>query len=96
MLGRIKLGGCLRIASGFISVLGKNFVFPQFIVLDITIGHETQSFGGILKKDYKAYYKEREVAVAYQLGEVTLYDEPMRLKDLGLDYVPQSFAYIKS
>lgn len=58
------------------------------------VWHKTQGFGGILEKDYKAYYKEREIAIAYQLGEVTIYDEPKRLKDLGLDYVPQSFAYI--
>ncbi len=58
------------------------------------VWHETRGFGGILKKDYKAYYKKREVAIAYHLGEVTLYNEPMGLKDLGFDYVPQSFAYI--
>lgn len=75
-------------------------VIGEVALLDIIEGdveyvwHETRGFGGILKKDYKAYYKEREVAIAYQLGEVTLYDEPMGLKDLGLDYVPQSFAYI--
>ena len=58
------------------------------------VWHETKDFGGILEKDYKAYYEGRKVAIAYQLGEVTLYDKPMELKDLGLDYVPQSFAYI--
>ena len=58
------------------------------------VWHETKGFGGILKKDYKAYYKEREVAIAYQLGDVTLYNEPKTLSDLGLDYVPQSFAYL--
>lgn len=58
------------------------------------VWHETRGFGGILKRDYKEYYKEREVAIAYKLGEVTLYEEPKKLKDLGLDYVPQSFAYL--
>ena len=58
------------------------------------VWHETKGFGGILRKDYTAYYKEREVAIAYQLGDVTLYDEPKTLSDLGLDYVPQSFAYL--
>lgn len=75
-------------------------VIGEVALLDIIEGdveyvwHETRGFGGILKRDYKAYYKEREVAIAYQLGEVTLYDEPKTLIDLGLDYVPQSFAYI--
>ncbi|WP_314838904.1 hypothetical protein [Solobacterium moorei] len=58
------------------------------------VWHETKGFGGILKKDYKAYYEEREVAIAYELGDVTLYDVPKTLTDLGLDYVPQSFAYL--
>ena len=58
------------------------------------VWRKTRDFGGILEKDYKAYYEGRRVAIAYQLGKVTLYDEPMELKDLGLDYVPQSFAYI--
>lgn len=59
-----------------------------------SVWHETRGFGGILKKDYNAYYKKREVAIAYRLGDVTLYDEPKSLTDLGLDYVPQSFAYL--
>ena len=58
------------------------------------VWHETRGFGGILKRDYKKYYQKREVAIAYQLGEVTVYEEPLMLEDLGLNYVPQSFAYI--
>lgn len=76
-------------------------VVGEVNLLDIIEGdveyvwRETRGFGGIQKKDYKAYYKEREVAIAYQLGEVTLYDEPKTLSDLGLGYVPQSFAYLQ-
>ena len=75
-------------------------VIGEGALLDIIEGdveyvwHKTKSFGGILEKDYKAYYEGRKVAIAYKLGKVTLYDKPMELKDLGLDYVPQSFAYI--
>lgn len=58
------------------------------------VWQETRGFGGILKKDYQSYYKKREVAVAYRLGDVTVYDEPKKLTDLGLNYVPQSFAYL--
>ena len=58
------------------------------------VWHETKRFGGVLKRDYLAYYREREIAIAYQLGEITLYEKPKKLRDLGLDYVPQSFAYI--
>ena len=75
-------------------------VIGEVALVDIIEGdveyvwRKTRDFGGILEKDYMAYYKGRKGAIAYQLGEVTLYDKPMELKDLGLDYVPQSFAYI--
>ena len=58
------------------------------------VWRETKGFGGIRKKDYLAYFGKRDTAIAYQLGCVTLYDEPMLLEELGLHYVPQSFAYI--
>lgn len=75
-------------------------VVGEVALLDIIEGdveyvwHKTRGFGGIMKKDYKAYYKGRKAAIAYHLGKVTLYADLMELKDLGLDYVPQSFAYI--
>ena len=50
--------------------------------------------GGITKEAFMEYYKNKKVAIAYQLGEVRTYDEPMALSDVGLSYVPQSFAYI--
>ena len=37
---------------------------------------EILCFGGILKRDYLACYREREIAIAYQLGEITLYEKP--------------------
>lgn len=55
---------------------------------------QTQPESGITKKAFKEYYKNKQVAIAYQLGEVTQYDEPMSLSEVGLSYVPQSFAYI--
>lgn len=78
----------------------KKMIIGEVALLGIIEGdveyvwHETKGYGGILKKDYREYYKEREVAVAYRLGTVTLYDKPLSLLDMGLDYVPQSFAYI--
>lgn len=55
---------------------------------------QTQTEGGITKKAFREYYKNRRVAIAYRLGEVMQYDEPMSLSEVGLSYVPQSFAYI--
>lgn len=58
------------------------------------VWRQTHSDGGITKKAYTDYYKNKAVAVAYQLGEVTTYEEPLALSDIGLSYAPQSFAYI--
>ncbi|MBR2811085.1 MAG: ASCH domain-containing protein [Solobacterium sp.] len=55
---------------------------------------QTRQEGGITEKAFMEYYKNKQVAVAYQLGAVMQYDEPMALSDVGLSYVPQSFAYI--
>ena len=59
-----------------------------------SVWKQTSPDGGITKKDFKEYYKNKTVAIAYSLGEVTTYEEPMNLADIGLSYVPQSFAYI--
>ncbi len=75
-------------------VIGETTIL-QIIEGDVEyVWQKTRPYGGILKKDYKEYYKKREIAIAYQLGEVRLYDEPKKLADFGLSYVPQSFAYL--
>ncbi len=56
----------------------------------------THHDGGITKKAYTAYYRNKSMAIAYQLGKVITYDEPLALSDVGLSYAPQSFAYIKA
>lgn len=58
------------------------------------IWQKTKNAAGITKTAFSAYYRGREVATAYHLGEVTIYDKPKKLSDYGLTYVPQSFAYI--
>ena len=58
------------------------------------VWNQTSPYGGVLKEDYQEYYKARDVAIAYQLGEVTRYDKPKKLLDYGLTYAPQSYAYI--
>ena len=58
------------------------------------VWNKTFSSGGISKAAFEEYYKNKNTAVAYKLGEVITYDEPLELSDVGLSYVPQSFAYI--
>lgn len=59
------------------------------------VWQQTRPDGGITKKAFKEYYKDKEIATAYKLGEVVIYEEPKELADFGLNYAPQSFAYIE-
>lgn len=54
----------------------------------------TKKNSGITKDFYNKYFKNKDSAVAYKLGNVTIYDKPKKLEDIGINYVPQSFVYI--
>ena len=48
-----------------------------------------------LDKDaFLRYFKNSKYACAYKLGNVTKYDHYKDLKDLNINYVPQSFIYL--
>jgi len=55
---------------------------------------QTKEYSGITKKFFDQYFEKREVAYAYKLGEIVVYDEMKELKDYGLKVAPQSFVYI--
>ena len=54
----------------------------------------TKKYSGITKSFYDKYYKNKDTAVAYQLGRIEEYDVPKELSELGIFYSPQSFIYI--
>jgi len=54
---------------------------------------EAQS--GITKDFYDRYYKGRQKAVAFKLGNVVKYDKPKSLSSLGIKSAPQSFIYMR-
>ena len=54
----------------------------------------TKDESGITKEFYNKYYKNRDMAVAYKLGTIKIYDKPKKLNDIGINYVPQSFVYM--
>lgn len=55
---------------------------------------ETKEASGISKKFFDEYFKGREVAYAYKLGVIKVYDEPKSLLDYGVKAAPQSFVYL--
>ncbi len=55
---------------------------------------KTKDFAGIDKLYFDKYFKDREVAYAYELTDVKVYESPKELNEYGFNYAPQSFAYI--
>lgn len=55
---------------------------------------QTKEYSGIAKDFYSKYYKNKENAIAYKLGNIKVYDKPKKLCDIGINYVPQSFIYL--
>ena len=57
--------------------------------------NQTKNQSGITKSFFDEYFKDKQVAYAYKLGEVKVYERPKSLLDFGLRMAPQSFAYVK-
>lgn len=58
--------------------------------------NETQSRSGISKEFFDAYFKNRQVAYAYKLGEVKAYETQRELGFYGIKAAPQSFVYLNA
>ena len=54
----------------------------------------TKDFAGMSKEAFDIYYCDKNVAIAYELGNIKIYKKPKSLKDFNLDIVPRSFAYV--
>lgn len=57
--------------------------------------NRTKNFSGISKAFFDSYFKGREIAYAYELGEIIKYNEPKELIDFGCVAAPQSYMYIR-
>ncbi len=55
---------------------------------------ETKQSAGITKEFFDDYFKGRQIAYAYKLGKITVYNKPKRLVDFGVKTAPQSFVYV--
>ncbi|MBR6268501.1 MAG: ASCH domain-containing protein [Selenomonadaceae bacterium] len=54
----------------------------------------TKEKSGISRKFFMDYFASKKYAVAYELEDIEKFPEPKPLRDFGLGYVPQSFAYV--
>ena len=55
---------------------------------------ETKDASGISKEFFDGYFNGRDVAYAYKLGKIKIYDKPKTLMDYGVKAAPQSFIYL--
>ena len=58
------------------------------------IWEKTKNGSGTNKKLYDEYFKNKNIAVAYKLGEVKVYETPKKLTEFGLNHAPQSYVYL--
>ena len=54
----------------------------------------TKDKSGISIEFYYEYFKEKEIAYAYKLGKVTVYEKPKLLSEYNIKCAPQSFVYL--
>ena len=55
---------------------------------------ETKQYSGISKAKYMKYFENKDIAFAYELGKVVVYESPKKLEDIGINYYPQSYVYL--
>ena len=60
----------------------------------VKLWNETKEYSGISKTKYMKYFGNKDIAFAYELGKVTVYESPMMLQDIGINYYPQSHVYL--
>ena len=54
----------------------------------------TKEKSGTSKEFYDSYFKDKDVAIAYELGKVKIYNPYKDLSEIGVNFVPQSFIYL--
>ncbi|MDD2245320.1 MAG: hypothetical protein PHR13_12030 [Dysgonamonadaceae bacterium] len=54
----------------------------------------TTDFAGVSKPFFDRYYKNKKKAIAYRLGKVERYLQPLPLSAFGISFAPQSFVYV--
>lgn len=60
------------------------------------IWNQTHEHSGISKKDYDKYFKGKDTAVAYVLGNTKKYNKEKSLAKFDICYYPQSYVYVSS
>ena len=58
------------------------------------VWEQTKNGSRTNKELYNEYFKNKNIAVAYKLGKINVYEKPKKLIDFGLNHAPQSYVYL--
>lgn len=58
------------------------------------IWEKTSAYSGIDLESFENYYLNKDIAVAYELGQVKVFKTSHNLEDYGIKYSPQSYVYV--
>lgn len=59
------------------------------------VWQETKNYAGITESYFKDYFKGKDIAYAIKIKDCCKYSKPLSLKEIGVQYAPQSFSYLK-
>lgn len=76
-------------------VLGEVKVTEVIEDMPQAVWNKTKTAAGIDESFFNRYFEGRKIAVAYALGDVTVFSEPKSLYDYDLKVEPQSYAYVE-
>lgn len=58
------------------------------------VWQRTAHHSGISRSFFDSYYSGRDRAIAYELGDIIVFEEPVPLQELGVSCAPRSFLYM--
>lgn len=80
--------------SPVMKVVGEVEVIEILSMDKNELWNKTHNESGIDKDGFMNYFKNTNIANAYHIGKVKLYKEPKSLKEIGINFIPQSLVYM--
>lgn len=77
------------------AIIGEVEVLEKITLKKDELWKKTKDNSGISFEYYQKYFSNNEYASAYSLGKTIRYKKSLNLSELGINYNPQSFVYIK-
>ena len=77
------------------SVVGEFEVLEIITMKPSPLWEKTKKEAGISRAKFRKYFHGCKNSYAYKIGRVTLYENPKKLEEFGINQAPQSFIYLK-